>query len=116
MSDRSLIDELTAGLSEALRDEYEERAGILEFDGGMPRECAEFAAVALIYRRNALEAMGLCLVRLQDGTHALSESWSVGIPNTCELSLACVVRAMGGLAVLTPPKSEENGVSEVEES
>lgn len=39
------LDELIAGLSEAERGIFEERAGILELDGGLSREEAERAAL-----------------------------------------------------------------------
>ena len=39
------LDELIAGLSEAERGVFEERAGILELDGGLSREEAERAAL-----------------------------------------------------------------------
>jgi hypothetical protein len=38
-------EELIAGLTEAERGLFEERAGILELDGGLPREEAERAAL-----------------------------------------------------------------------
>jgi len=120
VQEKSLIDELTAGLSEALREEFEERAGILEFDGGMTRECAEFAAMALIHRRHALEVMGLYLIHLGEGQYAVSQSPpampALGTPNMFSASLAAAVRALGGMAILTAPKSEENDVSKTEES
>lgn len=114
-----LIDEMTAGLTELQREEYEERAGILEFDGGMSRECSEFAAMALMYRSYPLEFMGLRLVKLPSGQVALSDATSgdegVEVPDRCPLELLVVVRSMGGVAVLAPPNSEENGVSKTEE-
>lgn len=39
------LEELIAGLTEAERGLFEERAGILELDGGLPREEAERAAL-----------------------------------------------------------------------
>ena len=39
------LDELIAGLSEPEREQYEERAGIMEIDGGLPRGQAERAAL-----------------------------------------------------------------------
>ncbi len=41
-------------LPEALCEAFEERAAIMEFDGGMSREDAELAALALILRRGRL--------------------------------------------------------------
>jgi len=42
---RESMDELIAGLSEDERGEFEERAGILEHDGGLLRDEAEKAAL-----------------------------------------------------------------------
>jgi hypothetical protein len=38
----------------ALRDEYEERAAIMEFEGGLSRQEAERAAWALVYGQGRL--------------------------------------------------------------
>jgi hypothetical protein len=119
MKKSALIDEMTAALTEAQRDEFEERAGILEFDGGMTRECSEFAAMALMYRSHPLEFMGLQLVRLARGQYALSLAASgdeaAAAVEMCPVGLACVVEALGGIALLKPPKSEETDVSITEE-
>jgi pentose-5-phosphate-3-epimerase len=40
--------------SEALREAFEERAAIIEFDGGLTREDAERAAWALVSKRHRL--------------------------------------------------------------
>ena len=40
--------------SEALREAFEERAAIIEFDGGLTREVAERAAWALVSKRHRL--------------------------------------------------------------
>ncbi|MBM3775520.1 MAG: hypothetical protein FJW37_10195 [Acidobacteria bacterium] len=40
--------------SEAQRDDYEERAGIMEFDGGLSRDEAERAAWALVQKTRHL--------------------------------------------------------------
>jgi hypothetical protein len=37
--------------SEALREDYEERSAIIEFDGSLPRNEAEFVALALVLNR-----------------------------------------------------------------
>ena len=43
-----------ADKSETLRDEFEERAAIMEFDGGLTREEAEREAWALVINRRRL--------------------------------------------------------------
>jgi len=45
---REGLDELIAGLSEEERAEYEERAGILEYDGGLTKAEAERQALSEI--------------------------------------------------------------------
>lgn len=45
-----LVAELVGRLDEALREAYEERAGILEFDAGLDREHAEALALLEIIR------------------------------------------------------------------
>lgn len=45
--------------SEDLREEFEERAAIMEYDGGMTRAEAERAAWALILKKAALRGMPL---------------------------------------------------------
>jgi hypothetical protein len=42
-------------VSEEQREEFEERAGILEFDAGMSREEAERVAMAMIVEKEAHE-------------------------------------------------------------
>ena len=59
-----LIDELTGEFSENQREEYEERAAVMEFDGGMTRECAEFVAAALVLLLHHSARTGLYVTRV----------------------------------------------------
>lgn len=43
------------GLTEELRDRYEERAGIIEFEGGLTRDDAERLAMQEVGRRKVAE-------------------------------------------------------------
>jgi hypothetical protein len=47
-----------AGWPAALRDEYEERAAIKEYDGGIDRSQAEFEAFSEINRRRGRDERG----------------------------------------------------------
>lgn len=51
------VPELVARLSEALREEFEERAAILEFDAGVPRAAAERRAYRIIRQAQQVEVL-----------------------------------------------------------
>lgn len=113
---RNLIDELTGFLSEDMREEYEERAAVMEFDGGMSRECAEFAAAALVLLRHHPALTGLHVTRV-GGRHGLAigpapnaplgAAWA--LPGSPWAGLAASVRALGGVAVPASPDSTPDG-------
>lgn len=46
----SIVADLLVCLNEALREQFEERAGILEFDAGLDRQLAEALALLEILR------------------------------------------------------------------
>jgi hypothetical protein len=58
---------LVAQLNPARREAYEERAGVREFDGGLPREYAECAALLDLVALDALAFSGVSLLRVQQG-------------------------------------------------
>ena len=110
--DRRLIDELTSDMPDDVREEYEERAAVLEFDGGMTRECAEFASVALVLLRRSPGHYGVLPARLGPGRHPGITLAPPGSPRTVWgpswADLAAAVRALGGAAALVPiPASGE---------
>jgi hypothetical protein len=63
MNEKSLITKWVEGLDPELRYEFEERAGIMEFDGQSTRQEAEFEALILLFQQNALRMSGLFLFR-----------------------------------------------------
>lgn len=104
--DRRLIDELTSDMPEDVHEEYEERAAVLEFDGGMTRECAEFASVALVLLRRTPGHYGVLPARLGPGQwHGITLA-PPGAPRTVWgpswADLVAAVRALGGAAALVP--------------
>lgn len=110
--DRRLIDELTRDMPEDVREEYEERAAVLEFDGGMTRECAEFASVALVLLRRSPGHYGVLPARLGAGQWHGVTLTPPGAPRPVWgpswADLAAAVLAMGGAAALAPvPASGE---------
>ena len=56
---------LVALLNPARRETYEERAGVREFDGDLPREFAECAALLDLVSIDALAFSGVSLLRVQ---------------------------------------------------
>jgi hypothetical protein len=47
----SITEEILSGLNADLREEYEERAAIMQYDGGLPRDHAECLALRDVIRR-----------------------------------------------------------------
>ena len=58
---QDLIDRLDANL----REEFEERAGIVEFDGLQPREHAEALALLHVLRRHPAALLGVTVVDVE---------------------------------------------------
>ena len=52
----SITDELLELLDADLREEYEERAAIMEYEGGLPREFAEYLALLNVFHRHPRNA------------------------------------------------------------
>jgi hypothetical protein len=61
----SLIADLIARLDPDLRYEYQERAGIMEFDGGLPRDEAEARALVDLLRRHPGALIGLHALQVE---------------------------------------------------
>ena len=62
----SLIADLVDRLDVELRYEYEERAGIIEFDGGQPRDEAEALALIDLLRRHPGALIGLSALQVEN--------------------------------------------------
>jgi hypothetical protein len=57
-----LVADLVARLSEDLREDFEERAAIIEFEAGQPREDAECSALLDVLRRHPGALLGVVVV------------------------------------------------------
>ena len=53
-SERILMQKIIASLSEDERADFEERAGIMEYHGGLPREEAERRVLEIVFERRRL--------------------------------------------------------------
>lgn len=94
-----LVADLVALLDDNLRETFEERAAIVEFDGKQPRELAECLALLDVVRRNRGALLGVYLLQV-DGRYLLTTE--PGTARQSPVQLADVVRdAFGGTAQLT---------------
>src|SRR3954462_270455 len=59
-----VVSELLQRLEPDLRELFEERAGIVEFEGGLPREEAESYALLDVIRRHPFALTGVSVVRI----------------------------------------------------
>ena len=59
-----IVNDLVNRLDEPLRDLYEERAGIMQFDAGLSREHAECLALLNLYRDHPMEILGILVLHL----------------------------------------------------
>jgi hypothetical protein len=68
MTNKNLMfPDLVSRLNASRREIYEERAGVREFDAGLPRACAECAALLDVAVMDALAFTGVSLLRVQQG-------------------------------------------------
>jgi hypothetical protein len=83
-----VVSELLQRLDAGSRELFEERAGIVEFEGLLPREEAESYALLDVLRGNPFALTGLTLIRIDRGTET---RWLVatGAEGTALLSCAC---------------------------
>ncbi len=59
-----LVADMVAVLGENLREDFEERAGIVEFDAGIPRAHAECLALLDVLRRHPEALTGVITLRM----------------------------------------------------
>ena len=68
MTNKNLMfPDLVSRLNASRREIYEERAGVREFDAGLPRTYAECAALLDVAAMDALAFTGVTLLRVQQG-------------------------------------------------
>jgi len=75
---QDLIDRLDADA----REEFEERAGIVEFDGLQPREHAEALALLHVLRRHPLALTGVTAFQLDTDTWVLAHDTGAPVANS----------------------------------
>ena len=109
----SIVTDLVQRLDDNLREDYEERAGIIEFDGNQARELAECLALLDVLRRHPAALLGVTVLQVHldgqprfvvttdtDAAHRQLSSVDGRVIRAVELS--SVVRArFGGLALMT---------------
>ena len=66
-----LVAELVTCLDDALREDFEERAGIMEVDGQFPRGHAECRALLDVLHRHPFTGISLLQIELDGGTEWL---------------------------------------------
>ena len=109
----SIVADLVLRLDDNLREDFEERAGIIEFDGAQPRDHAECLALLDVLRRHPAALLGVTVLQVDldgqprfvvttdtDAAHRQLLSVDGRVIRAVELS--SVVRArFGGLALMT---------------
>ena len=111
----ALVAEIADSLDDTLREAFEERAGIIEFDAKTPRAHAECLALLDVLRRNpaALSGVTVLQVEIENGTrwllttdlqHARQHCAEIGAREIGVVDLANVLEQQyRGLAVLSVP-------------
>ncbi len=61
----ALVADMVAGLDADQREEFEERAGIIEFDGKVPRAHAECLALLDLLRRHPAVLTGVTVLKIE---------------------------------------------------
>lgn len=60
-----MVEPLIAMLDANQREQFEERAGIMQFDGGMTKQQAECLALMDVLRRNPAALLGITILRVE---------------------------------------------------
>ena len=66
-SEKSIVADLVERLNADLREAYEERAGIMEWDGGLPRDFAECLALLEVLRGHPTALAGVAVLKVERG-------------------------------------------------
>ena len=103
----SAIADLVGLLDESLREAFEERAGIIEFDANQPRDLAECLALLDVLRRHPGALLGVTVLQIElDGAAAFVLTTTTAAPPGAirVVDLAGVIdERFGGTALLTRP-------------
>lgn len=108
-----LVESLVAQLQPAVREAFEERAGIMQFEAGRPRELAEALALLDTFRTDPLALTGaVCASGLSAAgpVHVLAADLAtakaslslLGATGARPADLAVALASLGGSARLTP--------------
>lgn len=108
-----LVEPLIAMLNANLREQFEERAGIMQFDGGMTKQQAECLALIDLLRHNPAALLGITTLRVEidggtqwllttDLTYARRYLLDIGAMEVGVSDLGEVINEQyGGIAMLT---------------
>lgn len=109
-----IMADLLAGLDEHQHDQFQERAGIIQFDAGLDRQLSEALAVLDMIRQNPLALSGITVLQIEldgdtewlltttDLTFVRQHLADIGAKGIAMVNLADVVaQQYGGLATLT---------------
>ena len=103
-----IVPELVARLTDSLRELYEERAGIMEFDAGLTRDHAECLALLNIYRDYPLGVLGVVALSLSATEYVLTTTSvdlkAIGLDAKERSPLDQVVAGLGGVVRITAYK------------
>jgi hypothetical protein len=111
MTEKTLLfPDLVHRLSPALREAYEERAAVREFEASMTRELAECAALLDVAVMDPLAFTGVSLLRVQQGPVTrfvlVADDMEGRMPPTDAVKdLRTAVLWVGGVAELVPCES-----------
>lgn len=104
----SEFSDLVARLDENLREYFEERAAIREFDGGLPRDRAECLALLDTLRRDPLAFAGVAVLQVEPGgvahivlTTDRARLSAMGVTVLAAVDLRSALAQFEGVAVLT---------------
>lgn len=108
-----IVEALVCRLDENLREAFEERAGIMQFEAGKTRELAEALALLDVVRMNPLALVGaVCMSGLTPGgpvyvlaptaTSATASLALLAAHQAATADLSIALASLGGTACLTP--------------
>jgi hypothetical protein len=105
-----MLPDLVSRLNASRREIYEERAGVREFDAGLPRTFAECAALLDVAVMDSLAFSGVTLLKVQQGPVTrfvlVADDRGGPMPRTDDVrDLRTAVLWVGGVAELVPCES-----------
>jgi hypothetical protein len=116
-----IVEALVCRLNENLREAFEERAGVQQFEAGKERELAEALALLDVIRLHPLAVSGLVVLRgslagapvvvlATDLPAALARLGTLGVTGVAPSYLSMAMSSLGGIARLTAlhPRTPEN--------